>query len=71
MGIKVLMFEDLTKMLLIVLKLLIKFVTSVMVGDFKTAQGSGRLYIVFTKVNSEMYQEILEHFMILSSEEFM
>ena len=29
-----------------------------------TAQGPGRLCIVFTKVDSENNQEILEHFMI-------
>ena len=33
-----------------------------------TARDSGMLFIVSTKVNSEMHQEILDHFMIASSE---
>ena len=34
-----------------------------------TTEGSGRLCIDFTTVNSEIYQEILENFMIPSAED--
>ena len=51
------------------LKCLVKFVTSVMVWDCTTAEGPGRLCIVFTIVNSEIYQDILEHFMIPLAED--
>ena len=42
------------------------FATSFMVCGFMTTQGPGRLCIVSTTVNLEVYQEILEHFIVLS-----
>ena len=50
------------------LKREIKFPTSVMVRWYKVAQGPNRLRTVSTKVNSEVYQQTLEHFLISSSE---
>ena len=40
-----------------------------MVLGCMTAKSPGRLCIAFTTVNSEVYQEILEHFMIPSVED--
>lgn len=51
------------------LKRSVKFATSVMVWGCMTAEGPGRLCIVSTTVNSEVYKEILEHFMIPSAED--
>ena len=51
------------------LKHSVKFATSVVVWGCMTAKEPGRLCIVFTTVNSEIYQEILEHFMIPSAED--
>ena len=47
----------------------VKFAASVMVWACMTANGPGRLCITYERINSEIYQEILEYFMIPSSED--
>ena len=51
------------------LKRSVKFASSVLVWGCMTAEGPGRLCIVSTTVNSDVYQEIFENFMIPSAED--
>lgn len=51
------------------LKRSVKFAACVMVWGCMSAEGPGKLCIVYEKVNSQIYQEILEYYMIPSSED--
>lgn len=50
------------------MKRLLKFAANVIVWTLMTANGPGRLCIIYESIISEICQEILEHFMISSSE---
>ncbi len=49
------------------LKRSVKFAASGMVWGCMSAEGPGKLGIVYEKVNSQIYQEISEYYMIPSS----